>query len=329
MKLLVPLSGGKDSQATLLYCIDIYGVENIVAVFCDTQWEHPSTYAHIQYLVKKTGVEFIILSSEKYGGFIDMVKKKKRFPSTKARFCTEELKIKPMIDYILTLNDHITIFQGIRNDESEARSNMTEECRYFKYYFEPYKSNEITVKKFQNKPPVTHKQKKEFFEAKVRLLIDGKNDERYHTYRKKEVLAWCEQFADDVRRPFISATANDVILFSLERNFRINPLYYLGVTRVGCFPCIYVTIEELAIILDHFPETFDDIEIYEKECDSTFFKPDKIPERYRTGFDPKSGKKITTIRDVERYIKDRKGQTNLFEKPQYSKSCSSGYFICE
>lgn len=328
MKLLCPLSGGKDSQATLLYCIEIYGVNNIIAVFCDTEWEHNWTYAHIQYLVKKTGVEFIVLGSEKYDGFIDMVKKKKRFPSTKARFCTEELKIKPMIDYLLTLNDHVTIFQGIRNDESKKRSTMTEECRYFKYYFEPYKSNEILIDRYEKNPTKTPNQKAELKKARERLA-GGYKDEKYHTYRKKEVLVWCEKYADDVRRPFIRATANEVILYSLERGFRINPLYNLGVSRVGCFPCIYVSIEELAIILDHFPETIDDIAVYEMQCDSTFFQPDKIPERYRTGFDQKSGKKITSIRDVERYIRDRKGQLNLFEKPSYSKSCSSGYVVCE
>jgi len=328
MKLLCPLSGGKDSEATLLYCMETYGVENIIAVFCDTQWEHSWTYAHLQYLVKKSGVEFLILGSKKYDGFIDMVKKKKRFPSTKARFCTEELKIKPMIDYILSLQDHITVFQGIRNDESLMRSTMTEECRFFKYYFEPYKSNKIIIERYEAKPPKSINQKAELKKA-IERLAAGFNDEKYHTYRKKEVFAWCKKFADDVRRPFISATADEVILYSLERGYRINPLYYLGISRVGCFPCIYVSIEELAIILDHFPETFDDIVDYEKECDSTFFQPDKIPMRYRSGFDPKSGKKITTISDVVRYIRDRKGQINLFEKPQYSKSCSSGYVVCE
>ncbi|MDT0643706.1 phosphoadenosine phosphosulfate reductase family protein [Zunongwangia sp. F363] len=329
MKLLVPLSGGKDSQATLLWAIAKYGVGNIIAVFCDVKWEHDWTYAHIQYLVEKTGVEFIVLSSEKYDGFIDMVKKKKRFPSSKARFCTVELKTKPMIDYILSLEDHVTIFQGIRNDESEERADMTEECRYFKYYFEPYKSNSILIEKYQNKPPKTPAQKKEFFEAKVRFFIDGKNDEKYHTYRKKEVFAWCEKYADDVRRPFIKATANDVILYSLKRDFVINPLYYKGFSRVGCFPCMYVNLDELAVILDHFPETFDDIEKYEKELKSTFFRPDKVPERYRSGYDPKTHKKLTIIRDVERYIKDKNAQTDLFTEPQYSKSCSSGYVVCE
>ena len=328
MKLICPISGGKDSQATLLWCIETYGVENIIAVFCDVKWEHDWTYNHIQYLVKKTGVEFLVLSSEKYDGFIDMVKHKKRFPSSQARFCTVELKTKPMIDYILSLKDHVTIFQGIRNDESAERSTMTEECRYFKYYFEPYKSNKIIIEKYAKKPPKTENQKAELQKAKERLAA-GKNDEKYHTYRKDEVFAWCDKYVDDVRRPFISSTADEVILYSLQRDYPINPLYYKGVSRVGCFPCMYVNLDELAIYLDHFPETFDEIEKYEEELKSTFFRPDKVPERYRSGYDHKTDTKLTTIRDVERYIRDKNAQTDLFEEPQYSKSCSSGYVVCE
>ena len=45
--------------------------------------------------------------------------KRKRFPSTTARFCTEELKIYPMVDFILTLEDHVIVVDGIRADESE------------------------------------------------------------------------------------------------------------------------------------------------------------------------------------------------------------------
>ena len=169
MKLLVPLSGGKDSQATFLYCIEKYGVENIIAVFCDTKWEHDLTYEHLDYLVKKTGVEFKILSSEVYDGFVDLAIKKKRFPSSTRNFCTVELKVIPMINYVLSLQENVMIFQGIRKDESNNRSTMTEECRYFKYYFEPYKSNKITIAKYTEKLPITLHQKKELKKAKERL----------------------------------------------------------------------------------------------------------------------------------------------------------------
>tara|TARA_R110002020_G_scaffold380251_3_gene591481 strand:- start:108 stop:377 length:270 start_codon:yes stop_codon:yes gene_type:complete len=89
MKQIVPISGGKDSQATLLWCIEKYGVENLTAVFCDTKWEHQITYSHLKYLVKNTGIEYLVLTSKKYDGFVDLCKKKKRFPSSTVGFCTE------------------------------------------------------------------------------------------------------------------------------------------------------------------------------------------------------------------------------------------------
>ena len=87
MKILVSFSGGKDSQA--------WGVGgNLIAVFCDTGWEHPDTYKHVNNVCLQMGVRLITLKS-KYD-FVSLAVHKKRFPSTNARFCTSELKMKPM-----------------------------------------------------------------------------------------------------------------------------------------------------------------------------------------------------------------------------------------
>lgn len=143
-KILVSFSGGKDSQACLILTVKKYGAENVEAVFCDTGWEHPDTYYHINEVCKQLSVGLIILKS-KYD-FVSLAKHKKRFPSTKARFCTVELKIKPMIDYILSLKNSCIIIQGIRAKESKARSEMNIECNFFKEYFEgkySYRKNEV------------------------------------------------------------------------------------------------------------------------------------------------------------------------------------------
>ena len=137
MRVIIQFSGGKDSEASLIWAVNEGGYlpEQLEAVFCDTQWEHELTYTHIKKVVEKLGVKLVTLKSKKYDGFMDLVRKKLRFPSSKARFCTEELKIKPMIDYILDeVKDHVLVIQGIRGDESEDRSKMQRECTYFKYY---------------------------------------------------------------------------------------------------------------------------------------------------------------------------------------------------
>ena len=329
MKLITPISGGKDSQATLLFCIDKYGVENIHTVFCDTVWEHDLTYKHLEYLVEKTGVSYEILSSKKYDGFVDLCKKKKRFPSSQVGFCTIELKIVPMIDYILTLEESVIIFQGIRGDESKKRAKMSDECRYFKHYFEPYNSNMIMLENFYHNPPTTDKQKKTEKKAIERLLT-GHNDEKYFTYRKKDVFAWCKKYADDIQRPFFYNSAEDVIYYSLNRDYKVNPLYFKGASRVGCFPCKNARHDEMELIIKEFPETIEKIEKAEYYVDGTFFSPDYIPKRYHTGFDPKSEKTICSIKDVVNYITDKTSQHNLLEEFGYeSTECKSVFNICE
>lgn len=138
-KVIVSFSGGKDSLASLIWAINSFGAKHVTAAFCDTKWEHELTYKHIEDVTQKLGVKLVTLKSRQYNGMLDLVYKKKRFPSTKARFCTEELKQKPMIDFVLSQKTNLLIIQGIRNDESESRSKMLENCRFFKYYFEPYK----------------------------------------------------------------------------------------------------------------------------------------------------------------------------------------------
>jgi len=132
MKILVQFSGGKDSQACLIKAVNDYGKENVTAVFCDTGWEHADTYKHINAIVDVLGVNLVTIKSKKYKDFVDMSIKKKRFPSLMARFCTSELKVIPMIDYILSQDESFIIIQGIRAKESSARAGYDVECSYFK-----------------------------------------------------------------------------------------------------------------------------------------------------------------------------------------------------
>lgn len=134
MKIIVSFSGGKDSQACLIQATNKYGADKIEAVFCDTGWEHPETYQHISDVCKQLDVKLVVLRSKKYTDFVDMSIKRSRFPSSQRRFCTSELKIKPMIDYILSLTEPCVIIQGIRAKESEERAKLPYECNYFGEY---------------------------------------------------------------------------------------------------------------------------------------------------------------------------------------------------
>lgn len=299
MKILVAYSGGKDSQASLIWALQNYDKKLITAVFCDTGWEHEVTYKHIQDTINILKVPLITLKSKKYDGFIDLAKKKGRFPSTKAKFCTEELKVKPMIDFILDeCNDNVTIIQGIRADESKNRNQMKRDCTYFKYYFESYG-------------------------------IDKKGKPKFHTYRKKEVIKFREKYNDDVLRPIIDWTADQVMSYIFENGMLPNPLYKQGNSRVGCYPCIMCRQADIRQMIKHNPDYVTRLENAEKEIGRTFFSPGYIPERYCSGVDTKTGKKLATVTNVVNYMKMKKETVNMFEEEEDVKSCMSIYNICE
>lgn len=333
IKILVAFSGGKDSLAALLWTIKESGFkkESIEAVFCDTNWEHEVTYQHIKEVVEKLDVKLVTVKSKKYAGLVDLAAKKKRFPSTKARFCTEELKTKPMIDYILDeCNCHVLVVQGIRADESRSRALMKKQCTYFRYYYEPYQSNSMIVAQWENRSDLTATQKKKLETAKARLA-KGKEDFKYHTYRKKEVMEFRKNYSDDVVRPCFEWTGVEVMNYILDAGMKPNPLYYQDAKRVGCFPCIMCSKGELKAMIEHNPKYIERLKEAEKTVGRTFFPPNYIPKHYMSRIDEKTGKKMPTIENVIRYVTDKNSNLDLFEdeKKNDERKCMSFYGICE
>ncbi len=296
MKILVAYSGGKDSQASLIWSVKKYGAKNIEAVFCDTGWENPITYKHIIATCKDLNVKLITVKSKKYDGMVDMAEKKGRFASSSRRFCTVTLKTEPMIDYVLEQKEHLLIIQGIRANESASRKKMQAQCTFFKYYFEPYG-------------------------------FDKKGKPKLFTYRKKDVKEFVNNYADDILRPVFDWTGQEVIDYIIANGKQPNELYYKGFKRVGCFPCFMCGHQEVKELLKRYPDRFTEIENIEEEVQSSFFKVDYIPERFRTGFDKKSDKTFTKACDIKKYLNDKNLTIDLWEDE--AMSCSSFYHLCE
>lgn len=297
MKYIVTFSGGKDSLATIIWAKE--NLPDFDVVFCDTGWESPKTYAHIKEIEAWIGKQFITLKSKKFEDLIDLFIQKKRAASTKARFCTEEMKSKPMIDYVLSLETDITVLQGVRNEESESRRNLKMKDEYFKFYVEPYG-------------------------------FDKKGKPKFHTYRKHEVLATYDTMTTDVLRPIIKWSADQVFDYIFKSGIKANPLYYEGFSRVGCFPCIMCTKGEIRLIAETYKERIDEIRAFEQKINKTFFPPNYIPAKYCSlKHINKKGIAIMcpTIDDVVKYVMDDPNQTRLFDKKDTG--CISFYNICE
>ena len=253
----VGVSGGKDSTAALLYMRHESGcpLEKLYATFCDTENEHEFTYDHVKMIDDKIHPVTTIKSEL---GFYGLAKKKKRFPSTKARFCTQYLKMQVTQAHIKEWqyqDKNVLLVSGIRANESLARNNMDE------------------------------------------FALD-------------------EYYMCDSWRPLLQWTIEDVWAIHAKYSIPRNPLYDYGARRVGCFPCINSSKGEMRIIAEKFPERIDMIREKEKEIDSSFFPPRKIPDRFCSKeYQAKDGRvvKIPLIDDVVEWSKTGKFRPDQFE----------------
>lgn len=136
---IISVSGGKDSTALYLWAIDQFGKDGFRAVFADTGHEHPVTLNYVRQLQRMTNgpeVEWVkadfadrlmLRGKEPTGNpFFDLLIWKGRAPSTKAQFCTEHLKLRPIKAWLEGIRGDLEpiMFTGIRAGESANRSKM-------------------------------------------------------------------------------------------------------------------------------------------------------------------------------------------------------------
>jgi 3'-phosphoadenosine 5'-phosphosulfate sulfotransferase (PAPS reductase)/FAD synthetase len=135
VKVVVPISGGKDSQACLKLALQHYDRTEVIGLFCDTQFEHPLTYYHIDKMRDLYGVRIERLCA---GSVPELVLQYKRFPGGGARHCTDRLKIRPSRDFYSSLAKQqkcgFEVWLGMRSDESKEREKRyqgkTNDSRY-------------------------------------------------------------------------------------------------------------------------------------------------------------------------------------------------------
>jgi 3'-phosphoadenosine 5'-phosphosulfate sulfotransferase (PAPS reductase)/FAD synthetase len=65
---------------------------------------------------------------------------------------------------------------------------------------------------------------------------------------------WSAAFDCEVWRPLIAWSEEDVIEIHRHHGVRPNPLYLMGASRVGCFPCIFARKAEIRLVAEKRPE---------------------------------------------------------------------------
>lgn len=120
--IVASVSGGKDSAALSLWLKE-QGYEHR-RVFADTGWEHRSTYDYLDgELTRALGPIDRVRST--IGGMADLIRKKGMFPQRLRRYCTQELKTRPLAKYIARMQDEhgeVVNAVGIRAEESASRA---------------------------------------------------------------------------------------------------------------------------------------------------------------------------------------------------------------
>lgn len=76
---------------------------------------------------------------------------------------------------------------------------------------------------------------------------------------------WSDGFDCEVWRPLIEWTEQDVIDIHRRHGLKPNPLYLMGASRVGCWPCIYARKAEIRLIAEIDPDRIDRLRVLETE----------------------------------------------------------------
>ena len=135
-------------------------------------------------------------------------------------------------------------------------------------------------------------------------------------------------------RPILDWTAEDCFAMHKKHGIKHNPLYEMGMGRVGCMPCINCRKDELLEISKRFPDAIERIAQWEsavglasKHCYSTFFNIESLGP----GRDPVEYFEAENIREIVEWAKTSRGgkQYDFLRMDDEGPICTSVYGLCE
>lgn len=306
---LVSMSGGKDSTATLLVARERHPVEDIIAVFADTGNEHELVYEYLSYLEQALDIQILRVRAN----FDRQIAGKAEFVATKWREqgVPEAKVLRALAALKPTGNPYLDlcIWKG------RFPSRMAQFC-----------TTELKTL------PLT--------DVADELLGLGVLVESWQGVRADESTNRAKLHDREdvggglsIYRPILKWNVEQVFAKHREHKIEPNPLYKLGMGRVGCMPCINARKGEIAKIAQQFPEHINRIAEWEKHVlraskrdGATFFaaanKGEDVPVAEAI--------QLANVHAVVWWSRtERGGKSWAPEAFDEAPSCSSAYGLCE
>ena len=214
-KVVISVSGGKDSSALMQWAVDNFPKEKLICVHAQIDIDWHETLPIVKEQCEHFGLPLeVVIAVDKDGkekGFLDQLtspridrktgdKKEYQFPSMSARWCTSILKTGPIDKYCRKLNGNVLVLIGERREESSQRAKL--------------EAIRVDVKN-------TSKTKGRFI-TKYSPILDMSEKEVWGVIK--------------------------------ENNIPIHPCYALGVSRASCAICIFSSDKEIEIAAKHAPD---------------------------------------------------------------------------
>lgn len=314
---MVSVSGGKDSTATLLLALESVQRGLIFPVFADTGNEHPMTYEYIRQLSLKLDIEVKTVRSD----FTDEWWHRRKYvaenwPKPNPAKGWPEGVPADIVARVLAVMDKGPTgnpFLDLCVIKGRFPSRRAQFCTDFlkKQPLNEY-ANELVVR---------------FGTVECWQGVRANESTHRATLPERETAAQCLELFS-IYRPILRWTVEQVFEQHRKHGIEPNPLYKLGMARVGCMPCINISKDELLSISKRFPEHVDRIAEWErvvadasKRSNATFIPS---PEDRGDG-------KLHDIRNRVEWAKTARGGTqyDMFRMEEETGSCSSRYGLCE
>lgn len=324
---VVSMSSGKDSTASLCVALETVPFESIKLVAADTGNEHESFVPYLKYLEQKVGIPVTILRrdfTEWWWRRRDYILDKWHLPHKNYPNGVPAAAIERVLQFF----------------EKGPTGNPYLDLCIIKGRFPSRRAQFCT--QFLKTEPLVEWQDELLQQGHIVWSWQGvRIDESGSRRARLQGTGACVKSFEEVGgglfiyRPVLRWKAMDTFEAMSCLGIEPNPLYKMGMDRVGCFPCINSDKETIRTWALRWPEHVDRIEEWEsivgflsKSGYSTFFALLNGDGEIKTSRQHFEG---GNIRQVIRWAQTTRGgmQMDLLAGAEDSAACSSSYGLCE